>query len=118
MKPKIIRTITPTDGWDRYIKLEREQLTQRADGKMSRMIGKAQPGEDQEELDLIIHDDEFTAQSGYVPLRQGNTVWHLHIDELTSVDRWARVEYEKTLVRWLKGRVESEKSAAQLREMG
>jgi hypothetical protein len=105
MIPKTIRTITPTDGWDRYIKLEREQLAQRADGKMARMIGKTRPGEDQAELDLIISDDAVMAQNGYVPLRQGSKVWHTHIDTLAYEERWARIEYEKTLVMWLKARI-------------
>lgn len=104
------------ESWDRYMKREREQLAQRADGKMARMIGKPLRGEDQEELDLIASDDQFLAQNGYVPLRQGHKIWHVHVDELTREDRQARIEYEKTLIRWLKGRIEGEKIAAALLE--
>src|SRR3954463_622121 len=114
MNFQTIQRMTPNGGWDRYMDLEREQLTQRADGKMARMIGRTLPSEDQEELDRIIRDDEFMAQSGYVPLRQDNKVWQLHLDELSSADRWARIEYEKTLVMWLQGRNEGAKIAAQL----
>jgi hypothetical protein len=38
------------DGWHGYMEMEREQLAQRADGKMARMLGRALPGESQEEL--------------------------------------------------------------------
>jgi hypothetical protein len=54
------------------------------------------------------------AQNGYVPLRQGVKVWHVHIDELRREDRLARIEYEKTLVLWLRGRIEGEKINAEL----
>jgi hypothetical protein len=117
MKPnQTIRRITSHSGWDGYMQQEREQLAQRAEGKMARMIGRTLPGEDQEHLDLIISDDEFMAQNGYAPLRQGNKVWQVHIDELTRENSWARLEYEKTLVMWLKGRIEGEKITAPLRK--
>ena len=104
------------NGWDRYMERRQEQLARRADGKMARMIGKPLRGEDQEELDLIISDDQSLAQNGYVPLRQGPKIWHVHVDELTREDRPARIEYEKSLVRWLKGCIEGEKIAAALLE--
>ena len=103
----------PHDGWGNYIHIERVQLVERAEGKMARMIGKAREGENQEELEMIAIDDQFMAQNGYVPLRQGNKVWHVHIDELTRLDRPARLEYEKTLVQWLRQRVEDEKLEAE-----
>ncbi len=42
-------------------------------------------------------------------LRQGKKVWHKHISELTREDAQARLEYEKTLVRWLRGRIAERK---------
>jgi hypothetical protein len=77
------------------------------------LICQAREGENQEELEMIAIDDQFMAQNGYVPLRQGNKVWHVHIDELTCLDRPARLEYEKTLVQWLRLRVEFEKLEAE-----
>jgi hypothetical protein len=94
------------------MEVEREQLAQRATGKMARMIGQALPGESQEELDLLASDDQYLAQQGYVLLRQGEKVWPKHIDELTPQDSPARLEYEKTLVRWLRGRIQDRKKIA------
>lgn len=74
------------------------------------------PGESQEELEDMAIEDQLLAQYGYVPLKEGQKVFYKHIDELTCEDRQARIEYEKTLVRWLRGRIEGEKIAAQLRE--
>src|SRR4051812_44020564 len=108
----------PHDSWDNYMYLERVQLAERAQGKMARMIGKTCEGENQEEIDMIVIDDQFMAQNGYAPLRQGDKVWHVHIDEMSREDRLARVEYEKTLVRWLRQRLEGEKIAAELRNNG
>ena len=106
----------PYLGWDGLLLVEREQLAQRCDGKMARMIGRALPGESQEYLEMIASDDQYMAQQGYVLLRNGDRIWHKHIDELTPQDRPARVEYEKTLVLWLRGRIEAEKIAAQWRK--
>ena len=85
---------------------------------MARMLGCAFLGESQEEFDRIASEDQFLAQHGYVELRRGNRVWTKHIDELTREDRLARIEFEKTLVMWLRGRVETEKIMTQLRERG
>jgi uncharacterized protein YceH (UPF0502 family) len=94
------------DGWHGYMEMEREQLAQRADGKMARMLGRALPGESQEELDLISSEDQFLAQAGYRLLKHGDKVWAKHIEDMSREDRHARIEYEKELVRWLKSRVE------------
>jgi hypothetical protein len=77
------------------------------------MIGKTRDGENQEEIDMIVIEDQFMAQNGYAPLRQGDKVWHVHIEEMSREDRLARVEYEKTLVRWLRQRLEGEKIEAE-----
>lgn len=95
-----VRSNNPYGSWDGFMKVEREQLAQRAAGKMARMIGRALRGESQEELDLIAIDDQFMAQNGYVPLRQGDRVWHKHIDELTPEDRPARMSMRR---RWCCG---------------
>ena len=94
-----LRWIEGSDGWPMYMEREREQLAQRADGKMTRMIGRILPGEDQDELEVLASDDQYFAQEGYVPLREGERVFYKHIDELTFSDCSARLEYEKTLVR-------------------
>jgi hypothetical protein len=100
---------TSHDAWEGYMEVEREQLAQRATGKMARMIGHALPGDSEEELRIIAQDDRYLAQEGYAPLREGNRVFYKQVEELTFQDRWARIAYEKTLVRWLKERIRAEK---------
>lgn len=97
------------EGWEGYMEVEREQLAQRASGKMARMLGRALPSESQEELDRIASEDRYLARSGYVELRQGDRVWTKHIDELTREDSLPRIEFEKNTLRWLRGRIEERK---------
>jgi hypothetical protein len=92
------------------MEIERVQLAERARAKMARMIGPVVlPGESREQLDQIASDDQYMAQQGYVQLRQGDRVWHTHIDDLTLEDSEARIEYERELSRWLKGRIKEHK---------
>jgi hypothetical protein len=106
----------PHQRWDVFLRIERKQLAQRATGKMARMIGKPLEGEDHAYLNLLASDDRFMAQNGYVLLRRGTKVWHKHIDQLAPQDRLARLEYENTLVMWLRGRIVGEKLTLQLSE--
>lgn len=75
-------------SWEGYMTIEREQLAQRATGKMGRMIGRPLPDESKEELESIATQDQLLAQDGYVVLKQGDKVSYKHIDELTPQDRW------------------------------
>jgi hypothetical protein len=58
------------------------------------------------------------AQNGYVLLKQGEKVWHKHIDDLTHEDRQARIEYENSLVMWLKGRIAGARITEELHKNG
>ena len=79
------------EGWERFLQLEREQLAERAQGKLARAIGLVLPGEDWEELNRLAREDESRARQGLVELRQCQRVWHKHIDDLTREDRPARL---------------------------
>jgi hypothetical protein len=72
---------------------------------MARMLGRALPGESQEELDLIASEDQFLAQAGYRQFKQGDRVWVKHIDDMSREDCYARIEYEKEQLKWLKSRL-------------
>jgi hypothetical protein len=74
------------------MRIEHEQLAQRADGKLARMIGYALPGESQAELDRMAQKDQSRAQAGLVELRSGERVWYKHIDDLTIEDEPFRLE--------------------------
>ena len=47
------RDMKPADAeaWKRHMRLERELLTQRRDGKLAKAIGKALPGESPQDLE-------------------------------------------------------------------
>jgi hypothetical protein len=99
-------TTEDNEGWQRFLRLEREQIAERATGKLARAIGLTLPGEDWEELNRIAREDERRARQGLVELRRGEKVWHTHIDKLTRKDRPARLEAEKVWLDWLRSRVE------------
>ena len=91
-------------GWAEVMRMERQQLAQRADGKVARMIGHALAGESKAELDRMAHEDQRRAQAGLVELRSGDRVWWKHIDELSIYDVRFRLESERALIAWLKAR--------------
>jgi hypothetical protein len=72
----------------------------------------------EEDLERIAKEDQRRAQDGMVPLRENERVHYKHVDELTREDVAARLEAERATVRWLRGRIEDERIAAQLRENG
>ena len=94
------------EGWESFLRAEHEHLAQRAEGKIARAIGLALPDEDWEGLNRIAREDEDRARQGIVELRQGEKVWHKHIDELTREDRPARIEAEEVWTSWLRTRRE------------
>jgi hypothetical protein len=106
------------DAWESYLHTERMQLSELASGKMRRAIGKALEGESREELERRAAEDERMARAELVKLKRANSVFYKHIDDLTPEDRLARIEAERDTVMWLRGRIETEKIAAQWREKG
>lgn len=98
------------EGWESFLRAEREQLAERDRGKLARAIGLVLPDEDWEKLNRLAREDESQARQGLVELRQGERVWHKHIDELTREDRPSRIEAESAWTAWLKGRMERMKT--------
>jgi hypothetical protein len=94
------------DVWESYLHTERMQLSERASGKMRRAIGRVLPGESQEKLERIAAEDERLAKEGLVPLRKDGRLYYKHIDDLTREDRLARIEAERGITAWLRGRIE------------
>lgn len=97
------------DTFEEFMDMERGRPQEHASGKMARALGRALPGESQEELDRIAQEDRRLAQEGMVKLKVGDEVFHKHVEELTREDRRARIESEKEEVDWLKGRVRRRK---------
>lgn len=87
--------------WDRYMEVEQRELEQRQNGQ----LGRALPGESQEELDRIAEEDQRRALEGLVELRSGDEVRYKHIDKLTRDDRQARIDSENARAAWIRKRL-------------
>jgi len=96
---------THQELWEQYMEVERRELEQRRNGHLGRALGRALPGESQEELERIAEEDRRKAEQGLVELRSGDEVWYKHIDELTREDRPARIESENVRATWLQERL-------------
>lgn len=103
------RAMTPTDAkaWEKHMRLERELLAQRRDGKLAKAIGKALPGESPQDLEQIAREDRSKAEEGLVSLLWGGQLSYKHVDELTPENLLARLEAEREQVNWLMGRLQS-----------
>ena len=89
------------------MRLERDLLAQRRDGKLARAIGKALPGESPQDLEKIAREDQSKAEEGLVTLLWAGKLFYKHIDELTPENLLARLEAEREQINWLMGRLQS-----------
>src|SRR3954468_18564135 len=53
---------THQEFWEQYMEVERKELEQRKNGQLGRALGRALPGESQEELDRIAEEDQRKAE--------------------------------------------------------
>ena len=96
---------THQELWEKYMEVEHRELEQRRIRQLGRALGRALPGESQEELDRIAEEDQRRAEEGLVELRIGDEIWYKHIDELTRADRQARIESENARAYWIRERL-------------
>lgn len=96
---------TRQEFWEQYMEVERKELEQRRNGQLGRALGRALPGESQEELDRMAEEDQRKAEEGLVELRSGDDVWYKHIDEMTREDRQARIDSENFRAAWIRERL-------------
>ena len=95
------------EAWEKHMRLERELLAQRRDGKLAKAIGKALPGESPQDLEQMAREDRSKAEEGLVSLLWGGQLSYTHIDKLTPENLLARLEAEREQVNWLMGRLRS-----------
>jgi len=96
------------EAWDKHMRLERELLAQRREGKLAKAIGKALPGESPQDLEQMAREDRSKAEEGLVPmLWGGGQLSYKHVDKLTPENLLARLEAEREQVNWLMGRLQS-----------
>ena len=106
------------EAWERHMRLERELLAQRRDGKLAHAIGKALPGESPQDLEQMAREDQRQAEEGLVTLLWGGQFSHKHIDQLTPENLLARLEAERAQVNWLMGRLQSLQEAVEAPRVG
>ena len=56
---------TDAEAWEKHMRLERELLVQRRDGKLAKAIGKALPGESPQDLEQMAREDRSKAEGGH-----------------------------------------------------
>ena len=95
---------THEELWEQYMEVEQRELEQRCNGQ----LGRALPGESQDELDRMAEEDQRRAEEGLVELRKGDEVWYKPIDELTREDRQARIESENARAAWISERLKQQ----------
>ncbi len=95
------------EAWERHMRLERELLAQRRDGKLAKAIGKALPSESPKDLEQMAREDQRKAEEGFVSMLWGGQLSYVHIDKLTPATLLARLEAERDQVNWLMGRLQS-----------
>jgi hypothetical protein len=92
--------------WEEFFEVERRALQERKGGQLARTLGKALPGESQEELDQLTREDQRRAEEGLVDvLREGKKLFQ-HIDDLTPEDVQGRIRAERARRLWIKARQE------------
>ena len=95
------------EAWEKHMRLERELLAQRRDGKLAKAIGKALPGESPKDLEQKAREDRSKAEERLVSMVSGGgQLSYKHVDKLTPENLLARLEAEREQVNWLMGRLE------------
>ena len=75
-------------AWERFIAAERDDLENRRNGLLGRLLDGPLPGESAEELEQLASEDEARAEEGLVELKSpSGKAYHKHIDDLSPDDR-------------------------------
>jgi hypothetical protein len=98
-----------TKTWEEFLEAERQALRERKGGQLAKTLGKAAPGESQEELVQLTRDDQRRAEEGLVEVLGEGEKLFKHIDELTPEDVPGRRRAERTRLLWIKARQEYRK---------
>lgn len=90
------------EAWERYMEAERQELENRRNGLLRRLLDGPLPGELPEELERLASEDEARAEEGLVELNSPDgEVYYKHIDTLSPADRSDRVAAEGARVAWI-----------------
>lgn len=89
-------------AWARFLEAEHQELENRCNGHLRKLLDGPLPGESPEELERLASEDEVRAAEKLVELRSpDDEISYKHIDDLTPEDRTARVAAEGARVEWL-----------------
>src|SRR3954469_11808670 len=72
-------------AWARFMEAEHQELENRRNGHLRKLLDGPLPGESPEELERLASEDEARAEEGLVELkkRPDEEITYKHIDELT-----------------------------------
>jgi len=83
---------------------ELRELELRKDGQLTRLLGKALPGEPPAALQRLASEDRRQAEEGLVALMSDGKVSYKHVEGLTEEDMPARIAAKRLRTTWLKER--------------
>jgi hypothetical protein len=100
------------EAWEHYMEAERQDLENRRNGLLRRLLDGPLSGESPEELEKLASEDEARAEEGLVELRSPDgEVYYKHIDALSPEDRSDRITAEGARVKWFTERRRSRDSS-------
>jgi hypothetical protein len=96
--------LTGKEGWEEFLRLERQNLEDRLSGQLARALGWALTDESPQEIQRMAREDRRRAEEGLVELIQNGKFSYKHIDDLTPEDMLARLRAESARISWVKER--------------
>ncbi len=96
-----MREVRHQQAWDCFMEAERQELENRRNGHLRKLLNGPLPGESSEELERLSSEDAARADEGLVELMSlRGEVYYKHIDTLTPDDRSGRAAAEGLRVEW------------------
>jgi hypothetical protein len=94
-------------GWEGFMKMERDKLRERRQGKLRRALGVPLPGESSEQLHRIAQRDRLRAAQGLIALKgEDGAIYYKYLDNLGKRDMEFVTAAERVEATWLRERVE------------
>jgi hypothetical protein len=91
-------------AWERFIRMELQELELRKTGQLARLLGRALPGEPAAALQRLASEDRRQAEQGLVALMSNGKIAYKRVEDLSEEDMPARCAAIRLRTTWLKER--------------
>ncbi|MDX6380270.1 MAG: hypothetical protein QOI57_1294 [Rubrobacteraceae bacterium] len=106
------------EAWGHYMEAERQDLENRRNGLLRKLLDGPLPGESPEELEQLASEDETRAAEGFVELLSPDgEIYYKYIDALSPEDRSDRIAAEGARVEWITERTRTRRLSLSFREL-